>query len=141
MALSSYHMTDSILVVDDEPFVLNIVCSILRNAGFQVLSAASPAEALEVGRAHAEPIRLLLSDVILPEMSGPAMADLFTQIHPETECMFMAGLPDTPEVCDRIIRRNRAFLAKPFIPKTLVDKVHEVLHTASGSGNSLAATA
>jgi hypothetical protein len=56
--------------------------------------------------------------------------------------MFMAGLPDTPEVCDRIIRRNRAFLAKPFIPKTLVDKVHEVLHAASpANGNSFAATA
>src|SRR3954453_22118069 len=99
-------MTISILVVDDEPFVLSIVCSILRTAGFRVLSAASPGEALELGRAHGEPIRLLLSDVILPEMSGPVMADMFTEIHPETECMFMAGLPDTAEVCERIISRN-----------------------------------
>src|SRR4051812_7639565 len=117
MALSSYEMTDLILVVDDEPFVLNIVSSILRKAGFRVLSAASPAEALEVGRMHPDPIRLLLSDVILPQMSGPELADLFTEGHPETECMFMAGLPDTSEVCERIIRLNRAFLPKPFIPK------------------------
>ena len=120
-------MTNSILVVDDEPFVLSIVCSILRNAGFRVLSAASPGEALEVGRAHAEPIRLLLSDVILPEMSGPVLADLFTEIHPETECMFMAGLPDSPEICDRILRRGFAFLPKPFIPGTLVSKVKDLL--------------
>jgi two-component system cell cycle sensor histidine kinase/response regulator CckA len=120
-------MTDVILVVDDEPFVLNIVCSILRNAGFHILPAASPREALEIARSHARPIRLLLSDVILPDMSGPALADLVTAIHPETECMFMAGLPDTPEVCERIIRRNRAFLPKPFVPATLLNKVHEVL--------------
>jgi len=129
-------MTDAILVVDDEPFVLNIVCSILRNAGFQVLSAASPQEALEIGHAHARPIRLLLADVILPGMNGPALADLFTGIHPETECMFMAGLPDTPEVCDRIIRRNRAFLPKPFVAATLVNKVQQVL-ADSGTGDSL----
>jgi two-component system cell cycle sensor histidine kinase/response regulator CckA len=135
-------MNDSILVVDDEPFVLSIVCSILRSAGFRVLSAASPTEALEVGRAHAEAIRLLLSDVILPEMSGPVLADLFTAIHPETECMFMAGLPDTPEVCERIISRNRAFLPKPFIAKTLLDKVQEVLRPASpAASGSFAASA
>ena len=130
-------MPEIILVVDDEPFVLSVVSSILRQAGFKVLSAASPAEALEVGYSHAARIHLLLSDVVLPEMSGPELADRFTAIHPETECMFMAGLPDTPEVCERIIRRNRAFLPKPFVPATLVNKVQEVLSNAS-PGNSLA---
>jgi DNA-binding NtrC family response regulator len=131
-------MTDVILVVDDEPFVLNIVCSILRNAGFQILPAASPREALEIARAYARPIRLLLSDVILPDMSGPALADLVTAIHPETECMFMAGLPDTPEVCERIIRRNRAFLPKPFVPATLLNKVQEVLAGHSRAAGAIA---
>jgi hypothetical protein len=70
-------------------------------------------------------------------MSGPELADIFTAIHPESECMFMAGLPDTPEVCDRIIRRNRAFLQKPFVPQTLVKKVQEVLSEPS-TGDSLA---
>lgn len=137
MAASNYNMSDTILVVDDEPFVLNVVCNILRTAGFRILSAASPAEAMEIGRSHAQPIRLLLSDVILPEMSGPELADLFTEVHPETECMFMAGLPDTPEVCDRIIGRNRAFLQKPFVPQTLVKKVQEVLADPT-PGDSLA---
>ena len=129
---------DLILVVDDEPFVLNIVCCVLRNAGFEVLGAASPQQALAIGRAHDGPIRLLLSDVILPEMNGPALADEFTQIHPETECMFMAGLPDTPEVCDRIIRRNRAFLPKPFVPATLVNKVKQVLAGPTQSDSAFA---
>jgi two-component system, cell cycle sensor histidine kinase and response regulator CckA len=129
---------DLILVVDDEPFVLNIVCCVLRNAGFEVLGAASPQQALAIGRAHDGPIRLLLSDVILPEMNGPALADEFTQIHPETECMFMAGLPDTPEVCDRIIRRNRAFLPKPIVPATLVNKVKQVLAGPTQSDSAFA---
>jgi DNA-binding NtrC family response regulator len=120
-------MREVILVVDDEPFVLNIVSNILRNAGFEVLSAASADEALEIGRGYGQPIHLLLSDVIMPGLSGPSLADRFTEMHAETECMFMAGLPDTPEVCDRILRRGRAFLPKPFVPQTLVKKVHEVL--------------
>jgi two-component system cell cycle sensor histidine kinase/response regulator CckA len=138
MAHTSYIPRDVIVVADDEPFVLNIVSCILRNAGFEVLSAASPSEALEIARAYPGPIRLLLSDVIMPELSGPALADIFTELHPETECMFMAGLPDTPEVCDRIIRRGRAFLPKPFVPSTLVSKVHEVLANAAGSSFAVA---
>lgn len=132
-------MGEVILVVDDEPFVLNVVSSILRTAGFEVLSASSAEEALAKGRAHARPIHLLLSDVIMPGLNGPALADLFTEIHPETECMFMAGLPDTPEVCDRIIQRGRPFLPKPFVPVTLLNKVREVLENPTGAaGDSLA---
>jgi two-component system, cell cycle sensor histidine kinase and response regulator CckA len=120
-------MAAVILVVDDEPFVLKIVCSVLQNAGFTVLRAASANEALQVGIRHRAPIRLMLSDVIMPGLSGPALADRFSEIHPETECMFMAGLPDTPEVCERILNRGRAFLPKPFYPRALVEKVHQVL--------------
>ena len=57
----------------------------------------------------------------------PLLAERFARIHPETEFMFMAGLPDSPEVCDEILSRGRAFLPKPFVPRTLLDKVYEVL--------------
>jgi two-component system, cell cycle sensor histidine kinase and response regulator CckA len=120
-------MREVILVVDDEPFVLNIVCCVLKSAGFTVLRAASPGEALVIGNDHSDPIRLLLSDVVMPGLTGPTLADRFAQIHPETEFLFMAGLPDSPEVCDRILSRGRAFLAKPFVPRTLLEKVGEVL--------------
>ena len=120
-------MRDVILVVDDEPFVLNIVSYVLENAGFTVLRASSAAEALASGSRYPDPIRLVLSDVIMPGLTGPSLADRFAQIHPETVFMFMAGLPDSPEVCDRILSRGRAFLPKPFVPRTLLEKVHEVL--------------
>src|SRR5437764_4528268 len=131
-------MRELILVVDDEPFVLNVVCNILRNAGFAVVSAASAVEAMEVGGRHTGQIHLLLSDVIMPGLNGPALAERFAEIHPETECLFMAGLPDTADVCEFIHNRGRAFLPKPFGSQALVSKVRQVL-AASGGGPLAAA--
>ena len=128
-------MGEVILVVDDEPFVLNIVCHVLENAGFTVLRAGSGAEAMAVGSGHPDHIRLVLSDVIMPGLSGPSLAERFAYIHPETEFMFMAGLPDSPEICDRILSRGRAFLPKPFVPRTLLDKVREVLGGELAAGH------
>ena len=116
-----------ILVVDDEPVVLKIVSTILANAGFRVLSAASPAEALATAGRHPAPIRLLLSDVVMPGLRGPDFAEELAALHPETEWLFMAGLADTAEVSERIVDRGHAFLPKPFGARTLLAKVDEVL--------------
>jgi two-component system, cell cycle sensor histidine kinase and response regulator CckA len=120
-------MRHVILVVDDEPMVLNIVAAILDSAGFTVLRAASPHEALQLARLHTAPIRLMLSDVVMPGLTGPTLAEAVAELHPETETLFMAGLPDTPEVCERVLARGLAFLPKPFTAKTLLAKVAEVL--------------
>ncbi len=116
-----------VLVVDDEPYVLSSVSQMLARAGFAVLRAASGNEALRVGLEHREPIHLLLADVLMPDMSGPSLADRFAVQHPETQRLFMAGLPDHPEVLEGIIACGYAFLPKPFFPRVLVDKVREVL--------------
>src|SRR5262252_2638694 len=123
--------TATILVVDDEPLVLGSVGNILRHAGYEVLQSASPNEALQLAMQHDGPIDLLLADVIMPGLSGPSLAERFAALHPETRCMFMAGLPDTPEIINRILRRGKPFLAKPFFPKALVAKVSEVLEAPS----------
>lgn len=119
-----------VLVVDDEPIVLKIVCSILEHAGFLVLQASSAKEALRIGSVHPDFINLLLCDVVMPGQSGPTVADQFIVMHPETLCLFMAGYPDNTEVVDRVLARGHAFLAKPFVPKTLLSKVREVLSSA-----------
>jgi two-component system, cell cycle sensor histidine kinase and response regulator CckA len=119
--------SDIILVVDDEPVVLKIVAAILTGAGFQVLAAASPDEALATARQHAQPIRLMLSDVVMPGLCGPDLAEALEELHPETEWLFMAGLPDSSEVEERILERGLAFLPKPFGVRTLLAKVDEVL--------------
>jgi DNA-binding NtrC family response regulator len=81
----------------------------------------------------------MVSDVVMPRLSGPQLAEAFTEWHPETECIFMAGLPDSPEVFDRILSRGRAFLPKPFVPKTLLNKVYEVLAASPPAAPSYSA--
>ncbi len=115
-----------ILVVDDEPVVLNSVAAILQFAGFTVLRAASPQEALHIGLSHLQPIVLMVCDVLMPGLSGPRMADEFGMLHPETQFLFMAGLPDHPEVRERVDSGD-GFLAKPFLPKELLAKVRQIL--------------
>jgi DNA-binding NtrC family response regulator len=135
----AFDMDEAILVVDDEPFVVSVVCRILQNAGFTVLSAISATHALAVAERFQGPIALMLSDVVMPGLSGPALAELFTLMRPETKCLFMAGFPDTPEVCDRILGPGHPFLPKPFDAQQLVAKVRDVL--ARPSTNCLSAGA
>ena len=121
-------MTDElILVVDDEPFVLNIVCSVLENAGFRCCAPPRPPKPCQIAEQQKTRSVCCSPTSSCPDSADRRLADRFTEIHPETEFMFMAGLPDSPEVCDRILSRGRAFLPKPFVPRTLLDKVHEVL--------------
>jgi len=127
-----------LLVVDDEPIVLNCVASVLECAGFAVLRAASGEEALRIAADRRGPIDLTLSDVVLPGLSGPSLIERFSEWHPETQWIFMAGLPDHPEVLERVSGRH-AFLAKPFMPKVLINKVEEVL--AAAGDRALAAGA
>jgi len=118
---------ETILVVDDNPFVLNTITLGLRHAGFTVLEAASPAEALEVGTRYCDPIHLIILDVILPSMDGPDLAEQFLERHPECRCLFVSGLPDTPRIAKQIHSRGLPFLAKPFLPQALAKKVRAVL--------------
>lgn len=116
-----------ILVVDDEPVVLRTVAGALHHAGFSVLSANSPREALHIGITHSAKIDLMICDVLMPELTGPRLAEEFVSLHPETKLLFMAGLPDHPEVLESIIAPCRAFLPKPFLPRDLVAKVNSLL--------------
>jgi two-component system, cell cycle sensor histidine kinase and response regulator CckA len=120
-----------ILVVDDDPFVLDTICAMLVHSGFTALRAGSVKAALALARLRSAPIHLLLSDVLLPEMSGPDMAQRFLALHPEARCLFMAGLPDSPEISEKIFSRGLPFLAKPFLPATLAEKVRQVLGRSS----------
>ena len=117
---------DVILVVDDEPFVLQVVTAILARAGYEILQAASPSEALDIAEVRRDPIHLFLCDVVLPDLSGPALAERLCRLHPNARCLFMAGLRDHPEI-GVAVARGHAFLPKPFVAGELVRKVREVL--------------
>jgi response regulator RpfG family c-di-GMP phosphodiesterase len=109
----------------------------LRYAGYTVLEAESAEVALCLGRGYDGAIDLLLTDVLMPRMSGAALADRFAALHPETRYLFMAGLPNHPEVVAGVLERGRPFLPKPFPMQQLLQRVAEVLaeHTfAAKSG-------
>jgi len=123
--------SETVLVVDDNVFVLNTISAGLRHAGFTVLTARAPEEAIEIGLRHTGPIHLILLDVLLPRMDGPELASQFLRLHPESRSLFMTGLPNTPRVADQILSRGLAFLPKPFLPQVLAQKVREVLAAPS----------
>lgn len=118
---------ETILVVDDNAFVLNSISAALVHAGFDVLTSRSPHEALRIAIQHSDPIHLILADVILPDMSGPQLASELLSLHPESRSLFMTGLHDSPLVAEQVLGRGLECLRKPFLPNVMVKKVREVL--------------
>jgi two-component system cell cycle sensor histidine kinase/response regulator CckA len=121
---------ETILVVEDHPVVREAVCDILERAGFCVLSAGSGAQAIEVDSFTEGTIHLLLSDVMMPGMSGPVLAQLLKQHRPEMRVMLMSGYPDGDML---LLNHGWHFIEKPFLPSDLVKRANELLHTPERS--------
>jgi PAS domain S-box-containing protein len=118
---------ESILVVEDELTVRTVACAILRKAGYNVLEAGDPLLAVDFITSFNGKIDLLLSDVIMPNMRGPEMADKITGFQPEMKILFMSGYTDNAINRNGILDEGRAFLQKSFTPKSLLSRVREVL--------------
>jgi DNA-binding NtrC family response regulator len=117
----------TILVVDDEPMALKLVQSVLERRGFEVITSASPVEALEIFRKEQHRIVLLISDVVMPEMDGGALANRIVKLNPEVPVLFMSGLVTANEVEMAGTITQFAFIRKPFRPGTLVQAVRKML--------------
>jgi len=120
------HGHETILLVEDDPAVRGLVHEALRLHGYNVLVARHGIEALLTGAKHMGPIHLLLTDVVMPQMSGPEVAEKLTTVRPEIKVLYMSGYPDHP-VFSQGVKRETAFLQKPFTPNVLTQKVREVL--------------
>ena len=120
-------MPETVLVVDDHSLVLTTLVKTLVRAGFEVLSALSGEEALEIASHLHRPIDLLVCDVILPGMQGTELAYRLADVHPETRCLFISGMPDHPPISHAVAASGQALLPKPFLPQALVRKAREVL--------------
>ncbi|UVT15221.1 MAG: PAS domain S-box protein [Nitrospira sp.] len=118
---------ETILVVEDDPSVRGLVQDALRLSGYEVLVARHGIEALLTGAKHMGPIHLLLTDVAMPQMSGPEVAEKLTVVRPEIKVLYMSGYPDHPVFAQGGVKRDTAFLQKPFTPNILTQKVREVL--------------
>jgi len=118
---------ETILLVEDDPSVRGLVQEALRLSGYEVLVARHGIEALLTGGKHMGPIHLLLTDVAMPQMSGPEVAEKLTGVRPDIKVLYMSGYPDHPVFEQGGFKRDTAFLQKPFTPNVLTQKVREVL--------------
>jgi PAS domain S-box-containing protein len=121
------HGRETILLVEDEPSVRGLVHETLRLHGYTVLEARHGIEALMTGAKHQGPIHLLLTDVVMPQMSGPEVAEKIQIVRPGIKVLYMSGYPDHPLFEQGGISRDASFLAKPFTPNVLAKKVRAVL--------------
>jgi two-component system, cell cycle sensor histidine kinase and response regulator CckA len=119
--------TGTILVVEDDANVRMVVRRTLEERGYAVLEASDGDEAVQVSSAHEGDIHLLLTDVVLPRMSGPALADLIQARRPDTPVLFMSGYTEDAVALQRISGPGAPFLAKPFSPDSVLSKVAETM--------------
>jgi CheY-like chemotaxis protein len=118
---------ETILVVEDELANLKLTAVMLRRLGLEVLTAETPADAIELAKTHTRVIQLLITDVIMPEMNGQELARILTGICPGLKCLFMSGY--TSEVIGRHGLMDEAvhFLQKPFTLSDLQEKVSQAM--------------
>ncbi len=120
--------TETVLLVEDEPSVRHLACSVLEGQGYNVLRANNGQEALQVAREHkGTPIRLVVTDVIMPVMSGKVMAVWLKATYPDLKILFTSGYTDEAIAQHGVFEAGVEFLSKPYTPATLARKVRAML--------------
>ena len=122
--------TETVLLVEDEHTVRNLCSRILGGLGYQVTQARSGAEAVAAAADRADRIDLLLTDVVMPGMSGKELATRLVRHHPEMKVLFMSGYTDDAIVHHGVPDEGVSFIGKPYTPSALARKVREVLEKA-----------
>jgi PAS domain S-box-containing protein len=123
----SYQGTETILLVEDNDLVRQLAHSVLEQFGYRVLEARNGAEAHRLSRGYEGKIDLLLTDVVMPGMSGQALAERIREGRPTTEILFMSGYSEEVTLEQGSLAGGRRFLQKPFSPAELGQRVRELL--------------
>jgi two-component system, cell cycle sensor histidine kinase and response regulator CckA len=121
---------ETILVVEDDESLRVVTRDLLVQGGYEVLEASNGVLALEMAQRQQRPIHLLLTDVVMPEMSGPVLAGKLGAAHPETTILYMSGYTDQTMGDHGILEPGVLFLEKPYTRDTLNHKVREALDRA-----------
>ena len=118
---------ETVLLVEDDDTVRAALSRALSERGYRVLVAGHGRDALAAAREHQGPIHVILSDVVMPGMSGPEVVRQLSPVHPEARAIFMSGYTDHAGLRDSRLRESSSFLQKPFTPEALARRVREVL--------------
>jgi DNA-binding NtrC family response regulator len=119
--------TETILLVEDEEMVRHLAQNILESSGYDVLTAESVEDALRIASRPSVSIDLLLTDVVMPGMSGRDLATQLQSTHPEMHVLYMSGYTEDTIVHHGVLEQGINFLQKPFGPEQLLVSVREVL--------------
>ena len=120
---------ENILLVEDEDVVRDMAGRILRDHGYNDIEARRGDEAMNLSELYAGTVHLLLTDVVMPEMSGRELAEQLSPVRPDMKVLYMSGYTDDAVLRHGVQEERMPFLQKPFIPDALVLKVREVLDT------------
>ena len=129
MTVRPKNTLETILVVEDNPFVMKPVVIMLELAGFKVLSASNAGQAIQIASDFTGAIHLLLSDVMMPGMSGPDLAEKLQQERPEMRVVLMSGFNGGAML---LLNHGWHFIQKPFMANALLDRVNDALHSETG---------
>ena len=119
--------TETILLVEDDPGIRLLIREMLQLSGYTVLEARHGIEAWVIGKHHAGPIHLLITDVVMPQMSGRALADRLTSVRPDMHVLYISGYADDAVFHHGVVDLGQDFLQKPFDPHRLAQKVRDLL--------------
>jgi CheY-like chemotaxis protein len=119
--------TETVLVVEDQPDLRNLIQIMLVEAGYHVIVGATPSEALALGSAAGVDIDLLLTDVVMPGMSGPQLAAELVRRRPEVEVLYMSGYVGDALAKHGVDEQAVALIHKPFKPEQLLQLVRTIL--------------
>jgi CheY-like chemotaxis protein len=122
---------ETILLAEDEQIVRELIREILESCGYRVLVAENGREALLKSEGHPGRIPLLITDVVMPGMSGPALAERLLQSRPEVRVLYMSGYTDDFIAHDGLLDVDVLFIQKPFAADDLAKKVRTILGEAS----------
>jgi two-component system, cell cycle sensor histidine kinase and response regulator CckA len=119
--------TETILLVEDEEPLRKVIIELLTQIGYHVLSAANGKEAIEVAKTYPEKIHLLITDVIMPEISGPELAGELCAARPDLKVIYISGYTDDSLAPEGVLQPGTVLVNKPFSVRVLSAKMREVL--------------
>jgi len=123
--------TETLLIVENEAAIRNLLQMALRKNGYTVLAAESGREALDLVSTHSGPIHLLITDVMMPDIDGPELVRRLSTIRPETQTLFMSGYMDDALGDQGVLASSVNFIQKPFSPRMIAQKVRDILDGTS----------